>query len=60
LLRIKVSGRSRWIEASRLQKSCFLETEETLSTADSLADDNVIQKIDLKNSSSGYQALSEL
>ena len=42
------------------QKSCFLETEETLSTDHSLTDDNVIQKIDLKNSSSGYQALGEL
>jgi hypothetical protein len=37
-----------------LQKSCFLETEETL------ADDDVIQEMDLKNLRSRRDALSEL
>jgi len=37
-----------------LQKSCFLETEVTL------ADDDVIQEMDLKNLRSRRDALSEL
>ena len=39
---------------SSLQKSCFLETEKAL------ADDDVIQKIDLKNLRSRRHALGEL
>jgi hypothetical protein len=43
-----------------LQKSCFLETEETLAADHSLADDDVIQEMDLKNLRSRRDALSEL
>jgi hypothetical protein len=43
-----------------LQKSCFLETEETPAADHSLADDDVIQEMDLKNLRSRRDALSEL
>jgi len=43
-----------------LQKSCFLETEETPAADHSLADDDVIQEIDLKNPRRRRNALGDL
>jgi len=48
------------IFVSSLQKSSFLEAEETLTTPHRLADDDVIQEIDLKNLRSRRDALGEL
>ena len=43
-----------------LKKSCFLETEETPAVDHSLADDDVIQEMDLKNLRSRRHALGDL
>ena len=43
-----------------LQKSRFLETEETPAAGRRLADDDVIQEMDLKNLRSRRDALGEL
>jgi hypothetical protein len=43
-----------------LQKSCFLETEETPAAGHRLADDYVIQELDLKNLRARRNALGEL
>jgi hypothetical protein len=45
---------------SSLQKSCFLETEETPAAGHSLADDDVIQEMDLKNLRSRRDTLGDL
>ena len=48
------------IFVSSLQKSSFLEAKETPTTPHRLADDDVIQEIDLKNLSSRRDALGDL
>jgi hypothetical protein len=45
---------------SSLQKSCFLEAEETPAAGHSLADDDVIQEMDLKNLRSRRDTLGDL
>jgi hypothetical protein len=46
--------------ASICRSPAFLETEETPAADHSLADDDVIQEMDLKNLRSRRDALSEL
>jgi hypothetical protein len=41
-----------------LQKSCFLETEETPAAGHRLADDDVIKEADLQNARAGLKRAS--